>query len=357
MFIAIHYMKILHVSEVSLGGVGTIIEQIANFSIEYEHVCIIPNMHSDSIKKTKSKVYDFDKTGRNIRSFYNLLKMFFKVLKNERPDIIHIHSTFAGVLCRGMLLFYPFPGKVIYCPHAFSFMMTSSKFKKKLYVMVERLLACKTDKIICTSLYERNLAIINGIKKSKLHVIYNSVKAPHPVKSNSPYRIECMNLLFVGRFSYQKGFDLVQRLSERLSGDYHITAIGNYSSVPKMLVQEDNISYPGWLSSEDMAKYFYHADVLIMPSRWESFGLVAVEANSYGLPVIAANNTALPEVVVEGVTGHFFETDSFDELIELVLSKDKNYWKNMRSNCLKRYDTLFKTDEMIKNIELLYKNL
>ena len=64
--------------------------------------------------------------------------------------------------------------------------------------------------------------------------------------------------------------------------------------------------------------HFSNADLLIMPSRWEAFGLVAVEAQSYGLPVLASRCASLPEVVLDGKSGLLFDVGSVDDLVRQV---------------------------------------
>ncbi|MGU5121571.1 hypothetical protein MAX20_29515, partial [Escherichia coli] len=98
-----------------------------------------------------------------------------------------LHSTFSGVLGR-LCLFILSPivkPVVIYCPHAFSFMMTNQKLKKKIYVAIEKILQKNTDAIICVSKYELEESIKYGFDKSAQHLFRCSwATLPFYFKSN-----------------------------------------------------------------------------------------------------------------------------------------------------------------------------
>lgn len=122
------------------------------------------------------------------------------------------------------------------------------------------------------------------------------------------------------------------------------------------LVQADNIIYSGWVSKENMADYYLQADVLLMPSRWESFGLVAVEAQSYGLPVVASRCSSLPEVVKEGYTGFLFPIGDVDEACRILLSLDKQQLQGMKENAIDFYKNNFTSKKMIEKTFKLYRS-
>lgn len=346
-------MKVLHVAETVKGGVATIINQIVNNSRVGKHYVLVPKNQD---KEIEYNTITFFRSGRNINSFLNLLAVFIKSIFKLKPDVIHIHSTFAGVICRlALILVYPFHRpKVIYCPHAFAFMMGNSSIKKLFYSWVEIFLSVVTKKIICTSVYEKKLAESYGIKDSKLIVIYNSVCQPTDVEIINKESDSELNLIFIGRFDYQKGFDMVLAISEDESINVKITAVGDFVNERREISRGRNINFTGWISKNEMGKYLVAADALIMPSRWESFGLVAVEAQSYRIPIIASNNTAIPEVVHNGKTGYLFETDNYSQLRSLLSSINKKKLKAMADDCYKNYYNNFRTEVMVDNIDSLY---
>lgn len=338
-------MKVLHVAETIKGGVATILNQLLEVK-QYHSLAIVPDTHFDQLDN-KNKALTFKRTGRNFLSLISLAYIFLKTLFIYKPDIIHIHSSFAGVICRFFLIFNK-KIKVIYCPHGFSFMMDVSESRKKKYALIEIFLAKFTNSIICTSEYERRLAITYGLPQEKLLVIYNGIKPPidNLSKIHSPYNSDKLNILFVGRFDKAKAFDFVLDVSKKLSNHIELTVVGDYMNGQDQELPK-SINHIKWLNRSDLAAYYYYADILFMPSRWESFGLVAVESHSYRTPVIASNNAALPEIISNKKNGYIFYEYDVDYVAEMINSLDKEELKMMAENCYSNYERKFSQQMML----------
>ncbi|WP_273875150.1 glycosyltransferase family 4 protein [Serratia marcescens] len=353
-------VKILHVAETIKGGVATVLRQLVAVETSFEICCIVPENQKDEIKNVPASIETFKRTGRNFSSFFNLAKKFIRVYSEQKPDVIHIHSSFAGFICRAVLFFLPGKSKVIYCPHAFSFLMDGSEFKKNIYAFAERFLGKKTDVIVCVSRYEYEEAIKRGLNKQKLKIIYNGVEKPELIVTNNTIPVrddesdDVLNILFVGRIDYQKGFDIVEQVAKKIGNKCKVVVVGGGVHSKPELSLEDNISYAGWVSKENMADYYLKADVLLMPSRWESFGLVAVEAQSYGLPVIASRCSSLPEVVKEGETGFLFPVNDAEEACRILLSLNKVELQGMRNSAIAFYEKNFTSEKMVEQTFKLY---
>ncbi|MGQ6195813.1 glycosyltransferase, partial [Serratia sp. IR-2025] len=345
--------KVLHVAETVKGGVATVIRQLVQQNDEFDFYCVLPDSQYREIGAFPAeKMKVFTRTGRNISSFISLAINYIQMVRKEKPDVIHVHSTFAGVVCRLLtpLVRMTCRPKIIYCPHAFSFLMDTSEKKKKVYAKIEKILQKNTDVIICTSEYEKRTALMAGLSPDNLTVVYNGVEPPVKLPDDTnPYRQDKINILFVGRFDYQKGFDLVQRIADELDDRFLITIVGGNVHAKEQPAPHARMDFKGWLTSAEMAPYFTYADVLLMPSRWESFGLVAVEAESYGLPVVASRCSSLPEVVSEGVTGYLFTTNQADEAVEILNARDQRDWSAMKVDCVDFYNANFTSEKMISN--------
>lgn len=341
-------MKVLHVAETIKGGVATILDQLLDAQ-EYESLAIVPDAHVNQLHNY-DKTVSFRRSGRNFLSFICLTYIFINVLFKYKPDIIHLHSSFAGVICRFLLIFNK-KIKVIYCPHGFSFMMDVSNSRKKIYASIEIFLAKFTHTIICTSEYEKSLAIDFGLPKDKLIVIYNGIKSPLNSVSNtkSPFNDDVLNMLFVGRFDKQKAFDFVLEVSKNLSDNIQLTVIGDYVNDHGQIIP-GSIKHIKWLNREELATYYYHADIVFMPSRWESFGLVAVESHSYRTPVLVSNRASLPEIIDDKKTGYIFKEYMVDDVIEIINSLNKNDLKIMSDDCYSNYKAKFSQDVMLNKV-------
>ena len=234
--------------------------------------------------------------------------------------------------------------------------MDTSKYKKNIYALVERILSIPTDKIINISNYEQNQAIKYGFNKNKMIMIYNGVE-DKVNKSNLKLNWDRnkINLLFVGRLDRQKGLDLFLDVYNKMELDnVHLYVIGTSvldNSLPK---NTETVTYLGWVDNKDIDAYYQACDAVIMPSRWEGFGLVAIEAMRNSKPVIASNMGALPELIKNNINGYIFDIKNDKVLKEILLNINKNelqvLGKQARLIYLKKFTDLI----FIKNIYKLY---
>jgi glycosyltransferase involved in cell wall biosynthesis len=130
-----------------------------------------------------------------------------------------------------------------------------------------------------------------------------------------------LRVLFAGRFEPRKGHDLALRVAAALGDDARLVfdfagASLAEGSIDRLRAETGvdvdaltNATFHGEVDRAALDRLFVASDIVIMPSRFESFGLVAIEAMSAGSPVLALARGGLSEVVVEGRSGHLFDSD------------------------------------------------
>jgi len=101
------------------------------------------------------------------------------------------------------------------------------------------------------------------------------------------------------------------------------------------------------------------ADVFILPSQIESFGLSALEAMSCGLPVIATNVGGLPEVVLHGETGYLTEIGNIERMASYVIElfEDKNKYREFSEKARERAEKFFDKDLIVPKYEMFYEKI
>lgn len=156
-------MRVLHAAETIKGGVATVLRQLAKSQIadigQDKICCLVPADQVSELYGVDSRsIKPFPRLGRGIRGFLQFFFIFTGVVLKHRPEVVHLHSSFAGALGRlSLILLWPiYRPKVIYCPHAFAFMMTVSRFKSRIYTVIEKALLPITDVVICVSHCEKN---------------------------------------------------------------------------------------------------------------------------------------------------------------------------------------------------------
>lgn len=118
-----------------------------------------------------------------------------------------------------------------------------------------------------------------------------------------------MQILFVGRAERRKGYDIaLEAIVEALQAGVSIEATfaGGVFHHPlaQDLVDRDILKVSGLVDRSELDKLYREHDLLLVPSRYESFGLVAIEAMAHGLPVLATAAGGLSEIIIDGVNGH-----------------------------------------------------
>ncbi len=185
------------------------------------------------------------------------------------------------------------------------------------------------------------------------------LKSPAPaVMSRPDWPDEKRRVLFVGRFDRQKGVDiLLEALRELRDSTFAYLAGSPVLRDGASLNLPDNVRTTGWLSAAELTAYYETADVLVAPSRWEGFGLTAVEAMRAGLPVIATRVGGLTEVVEHGVTGLLVEPNSSAAFVNAIRSAGTEALKSMGEAGRQRFLERFTLDRMHTQLTALYQRL
>jgi glycosyltransferase involved in cell wall biosynthesis len=154
-----------------------------------------------------------------------------------------------------------------------------------------------------------------------------------------------LHILYLGRLAPEKGVDVILKALKYLRDlPVTLTIIGTgpwENKIKKLATELDictKLSFEGTLSWDEVESKMYLNDIAVVPSRYEPFGLVALEAMAHGLPVIASRVDGLKEIVQEGIDGFFFEPEDYMALCNLfkfcALSPD--HLMQMRFNALRR---------------------
>lgn len=226
------------------------------------------------------------------------------------------------------------------------------------HAIIERILQTRTDAIINVSRYEYQAALRYGLKKDNQTVIYSGISSEKgPLDPAVQLPLGKINLLFVGRFDPPKGLDiLLKAFNACQRDDLHLIIIGDNVVGGGVKIEKkntDRITFLGWVPHEKLASYYTACDAVVMPSRWEAFGLVAIEAMKYGKPVIASDRGALPEVIQDNIDGYIFADEIGLDSILRELTRDGLMIKGIVAS--KNFGTRFLKEHMIQKTILFYQ--
>jgi len=187
---------------------------------------------------------------------------------------------------------------------------------------MERRLISHADCIIASTNEERTQMIRHcGATASRIHVVPCGADLKHFVPCNKQQAREALNLqqerpvlLFVGRLDPFKGPDVLLRAAALMEEDAQIVLVGGKLTGDKELQQlrqlatdlniSQRVKFLGARAQKDLPMIYSAADVTVLPSYHESFGLAAVESLACGTPVVATRAGGLTTIVHHTETGY-----------------------------------------------------
>jgi glycogen(starch) synthase len=210
---------------------------------------------------------------------------------------------------------------------------------------VERWITNRSDRVIACSYYMREqIADIFGVEEQGVSVIPNGID-PEDLQPQDAGELQRLRsefaapeeklVLLIGRLVYEKGFQIaleaMPRLIERLPETRFLVA-GSGTHEPELRRQADDLglldhgTFLGWIGDDVLHSLYPIADLCVVPSIYEPFGLVALEAMASGCPCIVADTGGLREVVPHEDVGLRFRSrdpDSLAQVAERVLADDE----------------------------------
>ncbi|MET3212810.1 UNVERIFIED_ORG: glycosyltransferase involved in cell wall biosynthesis [Burkholderia territorii] len=291
-----------------------------------------------------------------------------RLLRRLQPDIVHSHSSKAGALarlCRG-------PWKQVYTPHAvYTLNPTLSPAKRAFYGGIERVLgnAC-SDAVVAVSRDEADHLHELGIARQRIRVVENGVTPPR-LLARQAARIalgladDTFVVGFVGRFDHQKGVDrlvriarlLEQRYGRRLqvvaigSGDFARAAGDEARDLPL------NLHVAGRV--DDARRYFSAFDLLALPSRYEGFPYVCLEAVAAHVPMVATKVAGAAELIAAHRVGLAVPNHDDPAAFAAAVSRLVDHpgaFGLMRDQCERAYPH-FSADAMVDRTLAVYREL
>lgn len=218
-------------------------------------------------------------------------------------------------------------------------------------------------------------AYLTRIESGRLTILPFGVPEPSTACHPSPEKGKEIELLYVGRFEHRKGADLILGILPDILrrhsgirvtciGDNGISAANGVPYLQAFLSQYekedwiDRVTFRGHVDNDELEKAYAACDIFVAPSRYESFGLIYLEAMRFGKPCVGTTAGGIPEVVQNGVTGLLVAPDDSNELRAALekLILDEKLRKRLGDAGLKRYQADFTTSKFASNIETLVRD-
>ena len=388
------------------GSTGRLAYQIHQYATEHGAQSTIA--FGDGGKRAEAGFSLYSKWGTHLHSFlsrklcmqglgsYLQTGRLVRYLKRTAPDVIHLHNIHGHYLhyprlfrylrkCRTPVVWtlhdcWAFTGKCAhyfsagcdkwktechYCPNLATYpdstydgSRRNYRLKKKYFTAVDNLT------LVGNSDWTKQQAAASFLQGKRVVRIYNGVDTTvfHPIDAcdsvREKYGIPAdafMVLGVSGVWKADKGLNTFLWLADHLPADYVLVMVGVSDDLKKTL-PTNIIGITKTENTAELAALYSAADVLLNPSREETFGMVAAEAMACGTPVVVSDTTACPEIVTDttGIAVDMRDTEAVLTALKQVQQKGKAWY---RSYCIENVMEHYTTLKMCEQYWELYNNV
>jgi len=326
------------------------------------------NINEKKINENFNIIY-FQTTSRRFQQFVTPKMKYFLKQNLEKYDLVHLH-------CYRQYQDYIFWGvnKYIKKPyfitmHGAIVPMGEKSILKKIYdICIGRKILKNAKKIIVLSELQKREASLMGVNKNKIIEIPFGIEKnnKHPKSSNFNLDHNKKYILYLGRIHKSKGIDDLILAFKKISDERIILLIvgsdygflNECKELTKKHGLENRIKFLGTVDHSHLSEIFEISKVLILPSKYEATGTVALEAASYGVPVILSDKCGLAEEFRKRKAAKVVSTTNVNELknaIEWIFKNPEDVkvmknnghvyaqsltWENTIKMHLKAYETM-----------------
>ncbi|WP_196594381.1 glycosyltransferase family 4 protein [Pectinatus sottacetonis] len=294
-------------------------------------------------------------------STYLAARCLKHLIKKYHINLIHAHSAAAGISAMKCKIKYYPSLPVIYTAHG-------------IFGNAKEKLLFKCDRIIAVSRFVREAAIQKGVDPDKIITIYNGIdtKKFSPQSNRSilrkkyaiPQDAFCPVIISRIKNLHNKGhqhlLDILTHYSD--ARDWHLLIIGTGKGRWQLRWQiwKNNLSAKVHFlgHKQDVENYLAAADIVVLPSYFETFGLVLAEGMAAQLPAVAYDVGGISEIIKDNTTGFLVPYGNIPQLYKKLytLAADKPHRLKMGINARIDVKNRFSTSVMVKSIISIYND-
>ena len=371
--ISFHTSPFSSIGKFDSGGLNVYVQQISKHLSKTHNLTVVTAEKAENFKTDNLSFHSMDlfEPGLNIEDKEIFLQEFKETLSRafelQNYDIIHAHYWLSGLIAKQISDELNIP--YVFTAHSLGVFLDGYNKER---VDCEKMVMESSNIITASSKYESNL-ITNSYdidEKSIMQIPPGIDKEIFTYDSN----LERENILLsVGRIQEQKRqmevlkfIDNFRKIDTNFlcyfvggpsgkSGDDYLIELKN---TVKELNLDSNVEFLGNLTQTEIKILLNRSKLLIHTSQYETFGLVAIEANAMGVPVLTTNRGSLMEIIENNNNGYISENlidGRVNNFVKNLLTDDKKF-KGMSKYCLeksKKYDWVNTSEQLVDMYERL----
>jgi glycosyltransferase involved in cell wall biosynthesis len=366
-------IKIAHILH-SIGGVDVSLRLITENinSSKFESIIIHGSndtekpFYDNNLNLTKEYKLPISREISIVDDFISIVKAY-NIIRKEKPNLIHAHSAKGGVI--GRTIGFLTGVKVLYTPQAFSFLSTSNKFKRSIFLSVEKILSKGNSLLVASSTSEMNRGIKEvGFNKKKVLLFNNAIEPIVPnqilsIKKTWPDEYICT----VGRPSYQKNIEMMVRVIYEVKKTQKIHLVimgvgpvsGQLESVKELIKELDlanDISLLNWADRSDVFNIINQSKFYISTARYEGLPYSIIESMSLSKPCIVSDCDGNRDLVEDYVNGFVIKNNDINLFKERILQLfgDNFLLEKFSKNAYLSFSKNYNIKNNIIDLELIY---
>jgi glycosyltransferase involved in cell wall biosynthesis len=328
---------------------------------------------ADYIKEQAPDVQaiQLDGLGRKVnpRADFLILFKLIKEIRTFKPDVIHTHTAKAGVIGRLASILSLYPSKRVHTFHGHLLSGYFDPLVTRLVILVEKILAVKTNILVSVGEKVRNELLAKKIGKfSKYRIFPPGLALNELVSHQSALKIlglesDFVYISFIGRVTQIKRpdrfLDVVEIIAKQNTNIKFLVAGGGDLLDECMKSAKERslpVQFLGWRS--DIENILSASDIVVLTSDNEGTPLSLIQAGLAGKPTVSTNVGSVKEIVLNGETG--FVTELNPESLATAISslaKDDVLRKKFGSAAILHTHANYGVDRLVKDHSQLYKEL
>lgn len=367
-------MKILHIGNLK-SGIDTYVRNIVALAgSDFDFVIVNgaddnsePYMrHGEPLNQYSIDMYRKLNPWKDIKAVMQAIR----IIKKEKPDLVHCHSAKGGVIGRFAAFFTGH--KSVYTAHAFSFLSAESVKKHKVFLTLEKIAKLNSVLLGCSE-SERELGMEKVGYTEKNAFAWNNA-IPRIQEKEIQESDETIShgkyVVSIGRPSFQKNpllmVEVMKRVRERHPDvKFYLVGVGFYSPMleeTKALIRlygmDDCFIMVPWLSHAETLGYLKYAQVYLTTSLYEGLPIAVLEAMAMGIPVVSSDVIGNNDCVKDGDNGYLLPMDA-NVMAEAVsrLLEDEVLRDKMGKASIEVFEREFLIDKRIKDLEIIYQKI
>lgn len=352
-------MKILHIiTNTELGGAQKVCIDLSRSAVADGNSVAVASMDGGYLwSQLPSEVMQF-KLKHMVKPINPKmdLKVFFElkaVLKQFKPDVIHLHSSKAGVL--GRLVAFPHCRRIVYTVHGFD----SIRLKYRVFLPLEKILQHFCGAIVGVSDYD-NKNLHSEKIKTNVSTVYNGIDEKSvQLAENFPVKTDKKIVITIARIAPPKNIQLFLDVAEKLP-EYQFVWFGgspenSVDELPQVYKIPENVSLLG--DVPNASSYIHFCDLFVLFSNFEGLPMTIIEAMSQKKAVVASNVGGIYELVDE-TNGCLIENevDKACDAINRILGNE-SLRTNMEEKSYEKFKNSFTLEKMWSGYKEIYERI